>query len=71
MTNFGYARVSTATQDEVAQVDALRRAGVADDQLFIDHASGTRTDRPELPPGPDEGPTLPLDQEKGGTLANP
>lgn len=50
MTNFGYARVSTATQDEVAQVDALRRAGVADDHLFIDHASGTRTDRPELPP---------------------
>ncbi|MDU5867889.1 MAG: hypothetical protein E6Z41_05370 [Cutibacterium avidum] len=26
---------------------------------------------PELPPWPDEGPTLPLDQEKGGTLANP
>lgn len=48
MTIFGYARISTPNQDDTAQVDALRRAGVADDCLFIDHASGTRTDRPEL-----------------------
>lgn len=48
MTIFGYARVSTTTQDDTAQVEALHRAGVADDHLFIDHASGTRTDRPEL-----------------------
>ncbi|MEA5647684.1 MAG: recombinase family protein [Cutibacterium granulosum] len=48
MTIFGYARVSTTTQDDTAQVEALHRADVTDDHLFIDHASGTRTDRPEL-----------------------
>ncbi len=35
----GYARVSTNTQDEALQVDALQRACV--DRVFIDHASGS------------------------------
>jgi len=48
VTIFGYARVSTTTQDDTAQVEALHRADVTDAHLFIDHASGTRTDRPEL-----------------------
>ena len=42
----GYARVSTAGQDEALQLDALQRAGV--DRVFIDRASGTLTDRPGL-----------------------
>ncbi len=48
MSNYkiGYARVSTITQDEALQLDALQRACV--DRVFIDRASGTLTDRPGL-----------------------
>jgi len=42
----GYARVSTDQQDHALQLDALRAAGC--DKLFVETASGTRTDRPEL-----------------------
>ena len=42
----GYARVSTNTQDEALQLDALQKAGV--DRVFIDRASGTLTERPGL-----------------------
>lgn len=42
----GYARVSTFDQTTALQLDALRDAGVA--RVFQEHASGTRTDRPEL-----------------------
>jgi len=42
----GYARVSTNTQDEALQVDALQRAQV--DRVFIDRASGSVQDRPGL-----------------------
>jgi DNA invertase Pin-like site-specific DNA recombinase len=42
----GYARVSTDQQDHALQLDALRIAGC--DKLFVETASGTRTDRPEL-----------------------
>jgi DNA invertase Pin-like site-specific DNA recombinase len=42
----GYARVSTDQQDHALQLDALRAAGC--DRVFIETASGTRTDRPEL-----------------------
>ena len=42
----GYARVSTDQQDHALQLDALRVAGC--DKLFVETASGTRTDRPEL-----------------------
>jgi DNA invertase Pin-like site-specific DNA recombinase len=42
----GYARISTAEQDESLQLDALQRAGV--DRVFIDRASGVLADRPGL-----------------------
>ena len=42
----GYARVSTAGQDEALQLDALQGAGV--DRVFVDRASGTLTERPGL-----------------------
>lgn len=42
----GYARVSTADQDEALQVDALEAAGCR--TIYCDRASGKSTDRPEL-----------------------
>lgn len=42
----GYARVSTDQQDHALQLDALRQAGC--ERVFIETASGTRTDRVEL-----------------------
>jgi DNA invertase Pin-like site-specific DNA recombinase len=42
----GYARVSTDQQDHALQLDALQQAGC--ERIFIETASGTRTDRPEL-----------------------
>ncbi|GGT43234.1 recombinase family protein [Nonomuraea spiralis] len=45
---FGYARVSTADQNPVHQIDALLRAGVAEDNVHLDHASGAKASRPEL-----------------------
>jgi len=44
----GYARVSTADQNPDHQVDALRRAGVAEKDIFVDHASGAKASRPRL-----------------------
>lgn len=44
----GYGRVSTADQDLALQVDALRGAGVAEENLFTDVVSGARADRPGL-----------------------
>ncbi|MEL4506273.1 recombinase family protein [Luteococcus sp. H138] len=48
MTVWGYARVSTQDQDTAPQFEALRRAGVAAENIVTDHASGARTDRPGL-----------------------
>lgn len=48
MTVWGYARVSTHDQTLDAQCDALRRAGVPNDALVVEKASGARSDRPEL-----------------------
>jgi DNA invertase Pin-like site-specific DNA recombinase len=44
----GYARVSTVDQNPDHQVDALRRAGVAAADIYIDHASGAKASRPQL-----------------------
>lgn len=44
----GYARVSTAEQNPAHQVDALRRAGVAPDDVYLDIASGAKSSRPKL-----------------------
>ena len=42
----GYARVSTDEQDHALQIEALNRAGC--ERVYVETASGTRTDRPEL-----------------------
>lgn len=44
----GYARVSTADQNPAHQTDALRRTGVADGDIYVDHASGAKASRPQL-----------------------
>jgi DNA invertase Pin-like site-specific DNA recombinase len=44
----GYGRVSTAEQNPAHQVDALRRAGVASEDVYLDIASGAKSSRPKL-----------------------
>jgi DNA invertase Pin-like site-specific DNA recombinase len=44
----GYARVSTADQKLELQLDALRKAGVHEDNLHIDKVSGASARRPKL-----------------------
>ncbi len=46
----GYCRVSKAdgSQDTALQRDALSQAGVADDRIYEDEASGAKADRPGL-----------------------
>lgn len=44
----GYARVSTAEQNLAMQLDALRKAGVLDDNLYSEHISGVAQRRPQL-----------------------
>jgi len=44
----GYARVSTAKQDLDRQVDALQKAGIAPERIYLDKKSGATTDRPGL-----------------------
>jgi len=46
--DIGYARVSTDDQRLDLQRDALLKAGVAQERLYEEHASGARTDRPIL-----------------------
>jgi DNA invertase Pin-like site-specific DNA recombinase len=42
----GYARVSTVEQNPDAQRDALVRAGVHPDQIYVDRTSGAKSSRP-------------------------
>lgn len=46
--DFGYARVSTTDQNPDHQIDALKRAGVQEDNIHIDYASGAKASRPEF-----------------------
>lgn len=44
----GYARVSTPDQAPQMQLDALRKAGVLEDNLFFEQVSGVAQKRPRL-----------------------
>ncbi len=45
----GYARVSTTEQDLTAQKDGLKRLGVAESDIYVDHGlTGTNRSRPGL-----------------------
>jgi DNA invertase Pin-like site-specific DNA recombinase len=44
----GYVRVSTHEQNEALQLDALAKAGVDPDYLYIDKVSGAKDARPQL-----------------------
>lgn len=44
----GYARVSTIDQSLRLQVDALKRAGVTDEFLFVEKMSGASRNRPQF-----------------------
>jgi DNA invertase Pin-like site-specific DNA recombinase len=46
--DLGYARVSTVKQDLDRQIDALERAGIPRDRIYVDKKSGATTDRPGL-----------------------
>lgn len=43
---YGYARVSTAEQNEERQLVALDNAGVERENIFVDHQSGKDFERP-------------------------
>lgn len=43
---YGYARVSSADQNESRQIDALKAANVIDSQIYVDKKSGKNFDRP-------------------------
>ncbi len=45
---FGYARVSTDDQDLSLQFDALTQHGIQKSSIFMDKASGAKTERPGL-----------------------
>lgn len=44
--SLGYARISTSDQDASLQIDALNQAGCY--KVFVDQASGSLDERPEL-----------------------
>ncbi|MFI7049787.1 recombinase family protein [Streptosporangium sandarakinum] len=45
---FGYARISTPDQNPDHQIDALLRAGVERDNIYLDRASGAKASRPQF-----------------------
>ncbi|MCC8079238.1 MAG: recombinase family protein [Oscillospiraceae bacterium] len=45
MSEYGYIRVSSKDQNENRQIDAMRQAGIADENMFIDKASGKDFER--------------------------
>ena len=45
---FGYARVSTEDQSLALQLEALRKHGIPDDQIYREKASGSTMERKEL-----------------------
>lgn len=45
---FGYARVSTEEQRLDLQIEALKRVGVKDDELYVEKVSGASKKRPQL-----------------------
>lgn len=44
----GYARVSTETQNLYRQIDALKKYGVEERNIYMEKITGTKRDRPEL-----------------------
>lgn len=48
MRLFGYARVSTSQQSLDIQIDSLKEAGVQQNRIFTDIASGSHTSREGL-----------------------
>jgi DNA invertase Pin-like site-specific DNA recombinase len=44
----GYARVSTDDQDMLMQIEAIKAAGIKEDNIFKEYVSGMKKDRPEL-----------------------
>lgn len=46
MSTYGYARVSSAEQNEERQLIALKEAGVAERNITVDKVSGKSFDRP-------------------------
>lgn len=48
LTAYGYVRVSTVDQNPQLQFDALHALGIDDDQMFVDHISGSTKTRPAL-----------------------
>ena len=45
-TMYGYARVSSISQNEDRQLIALREAGVPEENIYVDKISGKNFDRP-------------------------
>lgn len=46
--DIGYARVSTDDQRLDLQIDALVKAGIAEDRIYKEYVSGAKTNRPQL-----------------------
>lgn len=44
---FGYARVSSSTQNEDRQILALREMGVPENHIYVDKMTGKNFNRPE------------------------